>query len=117
MTTIDLTKALILRASVTPDDANCQIIIAERLKKIGFEISHLPFGDVKNLWARKGNTGPLFAFVGHTDVVPTGPIEKWTFPPFEPTVHEGFLYGRGAQDMKSNIAAMITACERFIDKN
>lgn len=115
--TIELTKALILQASITPNDENCQTLIAERLVKLGFEITSLPFGDVKNLWARRGNSAPVLAFVGHTDVVPTGPIEKWTFPPFEPTVHEGYLYGRGAQDMKSNIAAMVTACERFIAEN
>ncbi len=117
MTTLELTKTLLACPSVTPDDANCQMLIAEKLSKIGFEITSLPFGEVKNLWARRDNGGPLFAFVGHTDVVPTGPAEKWTFPPFEPTVHEGYLYGRGAQDMKSNIAAMVTACERFVGEN
>lgn len=114
---IELTKSLIERASVTPKDAGCLEIIAERLAKIGFEINYLPFGDVKNLWAQRGNTVPLFVFVGHTDVVPTGPMEKWTFPPFEPTIHEEYLYGRGTQDMKSNIAAMVVACERFIAEN
>jgi succinyl-diaminopimelate desuccinylase len=112
--TLELTKSLIQCPSITPEDAGCQTLIAERLAKIGFEINSLPFGEVKNLWARRGTQSPLFVFLGHTDVVPTGPVEKWTFPPFEPTVHDGYLYGRGTQDMKSNIAAMITACERFI---
>src|ERR1700724_2849245 len=115
--TLELTQALIKRESITPEDAGCLELIAKRLENIGFEINFLPFGEVKNLWARRGNTSPLLVFVGHTDVVPTGPLEKWTYPPFEAVIHEGYLYGRGAQDMKSNIAAMITACEKFIAEN
>lgn len=110
---VELTKALIREASVTPHDGNCQKIIAERLQACGFEITHLPFGEVKNLWARKGNASPLLVFVGHTDVVPPGPLEKWHTPPFEPTEKEGYLYGRGAQDMKSNIAAMVCAAQKI----
>jgi succinyl-diaminopimelate desuccinylase len=112
--TFDLACELIARPSVTPEDAGCQELIAERLEKLGFRIERLRFGDVDNLWARRGDDGPLFAFAGHTDVVPSGPAERWTFPPFQPTVHEGMLYGRGAADMKGSIAAMVTAVERFI---
>jgi succinyl-diaminopimelate desuccinylase len=112
--TLELTKILLKQASITPDDAGCQTVIADRLKKGGFDITHLRYGKVDNLWARKGSSEPLFVFVGHTDVVPTGDMNKWQFPPFEPTVHEGYLYGRGAQDMKSNIAAMIIAVEKFL---
>jgi len=112
--TLDLARELIARPSVTPDDAGCQELLAARLEKLGFHIERLRFGDVDNLWARRGDDDPLFAFAGHTDVVPSGPAERWSFPPFEPTVHEGMLYGRGAADMKGSIAAMITACERFI---
>lgn len=115
--TLELTKKLINCPSVTPEDSDCQNIIAERLKKLGFEITHLPFHDVKNLWAVKGKSAPLFIFLGHTDVVPTGPLEKWLSPPFEATEKNGFLYGRGAQDMKSNIAAMVIAIEKFIQHN
>lgn len=112
--TLELTKQLINLSSVTPDDNGCQDLIAERLKKLNFNITLLPFGDVKNLLAIRGNTSPLFLFVGHTDVVPPGPLDQWQFPPFEATEHNGFLYGRGAQDMKSNIAAMVTAVEKFV---
>ncbi len=121
--TPELTKQLIQFSTVTPDDNGCQHFIAEKLKVLGFEITHLPFGDVKNLWAVRGKvssstpTSPLFVFVGHTDVVPPGPLDKWDSPPFEPTENNGYLYGRGAQDMKSNIAAMIIAIEHFIQKN
>lgn len=115
--TLELAIDLISRASVTPNDAGCQSLIAERLKKLGFTIEHLRFGEVDNLWARRGETKPLFVFAGHTDVVPTGPIENWQFPPFEPTIDNGLLYGRGAADMKSSIAAMLTACERFITEH
>jgi succinyl-diaminopimelate desuccinylase len=114
--TVTLTKALINLASVTPEDGGCQDLLAKRLEKIGFNITHLPFGDVKNLWAQRGNTKPLFVFAGHTDVVPTGPIEQWSSPPFSATEKDGYCYGRGAADMKSNIAAMITAVERLIEK-
>ena len=112
--TLALTQHLIARPSLTPDDAGCQELLIERLAVHGFLIERLRFDDVDNLWARRGTAGPLFAFAGHTDVVPTGPLEQWTSPPFEPTRRDGHLYGRGAADMKGSIAAMVTACERFI---
>jgi succinyl-diaminopimelate desuccinylase len=112
--TLDLSSALIARASVTPDDKGCQQLLAERLEKIGFVIEKLRFGDVDNLWARRGTSAPLFAFAGHTDVVPTGPLADWNSDPFEPTIKDGYLYGRGGADMKGSIAAMLTACERFV---
>jgi len=115
--TLELTKDLISRSSVTPEDAGCQALLAERLKKIGFNIEHLRFGETDNIWARRGNEGPLFAFAGHTDVVPTGPEENWKFPPFKPTIENGLLYGRGTADMKASIACMLTACERFVEQN
>ena len=115
--TLELTKQLIAQASVTPDDADCQKIISERLKAIGFNIENLNYGEVLNLWATKGTAKPLFVFAGHTDVVPTGPEENWRFPPFTPTEDNGKLYGRGTADMKSSVAAMVTACERFFEKN
>lgn len=115
--TLELTKNLISRQSVTPDDAGCQEMLATRLTKIGFQIEYLNFGETKNIWARRGSEAPLFAFAGHTDVVPTGPQENWKFPPFEPTVENGLLYGRGTADMKGSIACMVTACERFIEQN
>lgn len=111
---LDLAKQLIARPSVTPDDQNCQQLLAERLQKIGFIIEEMNFGDTKNIWARRGNTVPVLCFAGHTDVVPTGPLEKWDSPPFEPTEREGCLYGRGAADMKTSIACFVTACERFV---
>jgi succinyl-diaminopimelate desuccinylase len=113
-TTLELALELISRPSITPFDAECQSFIAKRLQALDFNIEHLRFGEVDNLWARRGQTAPLFVFAGHTDVVPTGPETQWHFPPFTPTQDQGFLYGRGAADMKSSIAAMITACERFI---
>ncbi len=113
-TTELLSIDLIKRPSITPDDCNCQTILAERLKKLGFQIEKLRFGNVDNLWATHGETGPLFVFAGHTDVVPPGPEDKWSFPPFTPTIHNGFLYGRGAADMKGSIAAMVTGCEQFL---
>ncbi|SEV83450.1 succinyl-diaminopimelate desuccinylase [Luteibacter sp. 329MFSha] len=109
-----LTKDLIARRSVTPEDAGCLPLIAARLEKLGFRIEHLRFGDVDNLWATHGTEGPVLAFLGHTDVVPTGPEDRWRFPPFEPTEHEGMLYGRGAADMKGSVAAMVVALERFV---
>ncbi|MDO4249474.1 MAG: succinyl-diaminopimelate desuccinylase [Neisseria sp.] len=112
--TLALTKQLIAEASVTPEDKNCQAILIERLQKIGFEIEKLDFNDTQNIWARRGISAPLLCFAGHTDVVPSGPQEKWTSPPFEPTERDGKLYGRGAADMKTSIAAFVTACERFI---
>jgi len=110
----ELAKALIRRRSVTPEDAGCQAMMAERLKALGFDCEHLRFGDVDNLWAVRGNRGPLFCFAGHTDVVPTGPEENWTYPPFEPTEADGFLWGRGTADMKGGLAAMLCAVERFL---
>ena len=112
--TLALTKQLIAEPSVTPDDKHCQTLLAERLQAIGFTIEAFHFGQTKNIWARKGTTEPVLCFAGHTDVVQSGPVEKWTSPPFEPTEREGKLYGRGAADMKTSIAAFITACERFV---
>ena len=116
-TTLELAKSLISKASVTPDDCGCQAIIIDRLKKIGFEIHPLKFGDVDNFWAVHGNRGPLFAFAGHTDVVPAGDENAWNTKPFEPTIKDGFLYGRGAADMKGGLASMVTATEDFIKDN
>jgi succinyl-diaminopimelate desuccinylase len=115
--TLDLARALIERPSVTPDDQGCQHMLAERLRAIGFEIEHLRFDDVDNLWARRGDATPLFAFAGHTDVVPPGPLDDWDSPPFQPAIRDGLLFGRGAADMKGSIAAMITACERFVARH
>ena len=112
--TLALTKQLIAEASVTPDDKNCQAILAERLQKIGFTIEAMNFNDTQNIWARRGNSAPLLCFAGHTDVVPSGPEEKWTSPPFDPTERDGKLYGRGTADMKTSIAAFVTACERLV---
>ena len=108
---------LIARASVTPEDAGCQELIRARIEPLGFACESLDFGGVKNLWARNARKGPLFAFAGHTDVVPTGPEDRWSSPPFEPEVRGAYLYGRGAADMKGSIAAFITACERFFAVN
>lgn len=115
--TIELTKALVSIPSVTPDDKGCNALIASRLEALGFTVESMPFGEVNNLWARLGDKGPLFCFAGHTDVVPTGPESEWQFPPFEPTVHNGMLYGRGTADMKGSIAAMVTACERLLSNH
>jgi succinyl-diaminopimelate desuccinylase len=112
--TLSLAMELIARPSVTPDDAGCQELLIQRLQTLGFNIERLPFEDVSNLWARRGSSGPLFCFAGHTDVVPSGPEEHWTHPPFTPQIHEGYLCGRGAADMKGSIAAFICALERFI---
>ncbi|GAB4256823.1 MAG: succinyl-diaminopimelate desuccinylase [Methylomicrobium sp.] len=112
--TLELLKDLIGRASVTPDDAGCMELLAERLEKIGFRAEYLDFGDTRNIWLKRGNNKPLFVFLGHTDVVPTGPVERWQSDPFEPTIRDGKLYGRGAADMKGGIACFITAVERFI---
>jgi succinyl-diaminopimelate desuccinylase len=108
---------LVRRQSITPDDAGCQELLAARLRPLGFAIERLRFGGVTNLWARFGSRPPLFVFAGHTDVVPPGPRDKWQFPPFAGVVDEGHLYGRGAADMKGSLAAMITACERFVVKH
>lgn len=112
--TLLLTQDLIRRPSVSPEDQGCLQLIARRLEAIGFHIEPMPFGPVENLWARHGSERPLLCFAGHTDVVPTGPREEWATDPFEPVVRDGILYGRGAADMKSGLAAMITATERFI---
>lgn len=112
--TLQLAKQLIAQASVTPHDGDCQTILADRLRAIGFVIEPMPFGQTQNLWARRGNSAPLVCFAGHTDVVPSGDEAAWTSPPFEPTERDGRLYGRGAADMKSSIAAFVTACERFV---
>ncbi|GAB2925757.1 succinyl-diaminopimelate desuccinylase [Rheinheimera gaetbuli] len=113
---IDLAKALIARASVTPEDAGCQKLMASRLSAAGFNIEVMHFDDTLNMWARRGNGKPLFCFAGHTDVVPTGPLEQWHTPPFEPTIVGDTLYGRGAADMKGSLAAMIVATERFLQR-
>ena len=112
--TLALACDLIRRPSVTPDDQGCQALMAERLAAAGFHIEWMPFGAVTNLWARRGDAGPLLCFAGHTDVVPTGPREQWTSDPFVPTVRDGRLYGRGAADMKGSLAAMVTAVESFV---
>jgi len=112
--TVELSRALVARPSVTPDDQGCQQLLAERLEPLGFVIEPLRFGDVDNLWARRGNSSPLFVFAGHTDVVPPGPLHEWQSAPFDPVIRDGYLYGRGTADMKSSIAAMVTACERFL---
>jgi len=113
--TAQLAADLISRRSVTPEDAGCQDLLIERLERLGFTIERMPFEDVSNFWARRGTEGPVFCFAGHTDVVPSGPEENWSTPPFEPTVHEGYLCGRGAADMKGGIASFMTALERFIE--
>jgi len=113
--TLELAKQLIARRSVTPEDAGCQELMIERLEAIGFTVERLRFGEVDNFWARRGDAEPLYAFAGHTDVVPTGDEANWKYPPFEPTVDNGMLYGRGAADMKGSLAAMVTACERFVE--
>lgn len=115
--TIELAKALIQRPSVTPDDAGCQELMMSRLAPLGFEGESMRFGDTDNLWARKGSDGPVLAFAGHTDVVPTGPEKNWGLEPFAATVQDGFLHGRGAADMKGSLAAFVTACERFVAGN
>ena len=113
---IALTKALISRQSVTPEDAGCQHLMAERLAACGFDIESMHFDDTLNLWARLGQGKPLFCFAGHTDVVPAGPLEQWNTPPFTPTIIGDYLYGRGAADMKGSLAAMIVATERFLSR-
>lgn len=114
---LDLACDLIRRRSVTPDDAGCQALIGERLKGAGFRVEHLRFGDVDNLWATHGQGGPLLVFLGHTDVVPSGPAESWQSDPFEPQLRDGLLYGRGAADMKGSVAAMVVALEAFVAKH
>ena len=111
--TLKLAEQLISRESVTPEDAGCQDLISERLSAIGFNVEKLRFEDVDNIWLRRGDADPLYAFAGHTDVVPTGPLDQWQSPPFTPSYRDGNLYRRGAADMRGSIAAMVTACERF----
>ena len=112
--TLQLTKDLISKASVTPEDKGCQLMMTDHLKKIGFAISDLKFGEVDNFWAVRGNSEPVFVFAGHTDVVPVGDESKWKTDPFNPEVKDGLLYGRGTADMKGSLAAMIVATERFV---
>jgi succinyl-diaminopimelate desuccinylase len=112
--TLELACDLLRRASVTPEDEGCQALMADRLSAIGFHCEHLRFGDVDNLWAVHGEDGPIFAFAGHTDVVPTGPESQWKKPPFEPIIEDDMLYGRGAADMKGSLASMVVACEEFV---
>jgi succinyl-diaminopimelate desuccinylase len=115
--TLDLAIDLISRESVTPEDAGCQERMIGRLESCGFQAERMRFEDVDNFWARRGSEGPLFCFAGHTDVVPTGPVERWASHPFQPAIRNGVLYGRGAADMKGSLAAMITATERFVAKH
>jgi succinyl-diaminopimelate desuccinylase len=115
--TLKLAIELIRRKSVTPADAGCQSLMMERLGHCGFDVRPMRFGDVENVWARRGQVKPLLCFAGHTDVVPPGPIEQWQSDPFEPEIRAGFLYGRGAADMKGSLAAMITATERFVNNH
>ena len=112
--TLQLAKQLIARRSLTPADDGCIDIIGARLAPLGFSLEKMRCGEVDNLWARRGNAGPLVCFAGHTDVVPTGPLEKWDSDPFTPAVRDGMLYGRGAADMKGSLAAFVTASEKFI---
>ncbi len=112
-----LAEALIARPSVTPEDAGCLELIAERLKPLGFSFERIDRNGTSNLWARRGTSAPLMVLAGHTDVVPTGDLAAWTSPPFEPTVRDGKLYGRGAADMKSSLAAFIVAVEQFVAAN
>jgi succinyl-diaminopimelate desuccinylase len=112
--TLDLASALIARRSPTPDDAGCQALLQERLTPLGFACDTLVSNGVTNLWARRGTASPLVCFAGHTDVVPTGPLEQWSSDPFAPTLRDGYLYGRGAADMKSSLAAFVTAIEGFL---
>jgi succinyl-diaminopimelate desuccinylase len=115
--TLDLLKELIRRESVTPEDAGCQDLLVTRLQGLNFKEERLNFNDTQNIWLRRGNQKPLFTFLGHTDVVPPGPLSAWQSPPFEPTISDGKLYGRGTADMKGGIACFITAVERFIAKH
>ncbi|TRZ92264.1 MAG: succinyl-diaminopimelate desuccinylase [Rhodocyclaceae bacterium] len=116
MPVLEKARALIARPSITPEDAGCLDLIASWLMPLGFRLERIDVGDISNLWARRGTSGRLICFAGHTDVVPTGPLEQWTSRPFEPTVRDGYLYGRGAADMKSSIAACIIAVERLISR-
>ena len=115
--TLDLSLELLRQPSVTPEDHTCQTIMADRLSKIGFNIENMRFEDVDNLWARRGTEAPVFCFAGHTDVVPTGKLDAWESDPFKPEIRDGKLYGRGSADMKTALAAMVVASERFVEKN
>ena len=115
--TLQLATDLIRCRSVTPEDDGCQEMMIKRLEAIGFKTSRLRFGEVDNFWAIRGDSGPLLAFAGHTDVVPTGPEANWNNPPFEPQIIDGMLHGRGAADMKGSLACMVIACENFIAKH
>jgi succinyl-diaminopimelate desuccinylase len=115
--TLELAIDLIARPSISPQDGGCQQVVADRVQKHGFAIEFMPFGNVQNLWARRGTQAPLFVFAGHTDVVPPGPEDQWERPPFVPRVENGILYGRGSADMKTGVAAMTTAIERFVAKH
>ena len=112
--TIALAQDLMARASVTPEDKGCQELMIARLQAIGFNVERMPFGDVDNFWARRGTDKPVLAFAGHTDVVPSGPVNQWHTPPFKPTLKDGFLYGRGAADMKGSLASWVVALEEFV---
>jgi succinyl-diaminopimelate desuccinylase len=112
--TLELCCELIRKPSVTPEDAGCQALMMERLHALNFNCTELPFGGVSNFWAEHGDQGPLLVFAGHTDVVPPGATDRWSSPPFEPTVHDGLLFGRGSADMKGSLAAMLIACEEFL---
>ena len=114
--TLELCCELISRPSVTPQDAGCQALMQEQLRAMGFDCTDLPFGEVSNFWAERGSDGPLLVFAGHTDVVPTGPTDQWHSPPFEPTLRDGVLFGRGSADMKGSLSAMLVACEEFIEQ-
>ena len=115
--TLQLATDLIRCRSVTPADDGCQQMMTKRLEAIGFKVEHLRFDDVDNFWAVRGESGPILAFAGHTDVVPTGPEQQWTNPPFEPRIIDGMLHGRGAADMKGSLASMVVACESFVAKH
>ncbi len=115
--TLELSLQLLRQPSVTPVDHTCQDIMAKRLEKIGFNIENMRFDDVDNLWARKGTEAPVFCFAGHTDVVPTGSLDAWNSDPFAPEIRDGELYGRGSADMKTALAAMVVASERFVKKH
>lgn len=112
--TLELARTLIARPSVTPEDAGCLELLGARLAPLGFALERIDLGGTSNLWARRGKAAPVLCFAGHTDVVPTGPLEQWTSPPFEPTLREGMLFGRGAADMKTSLAAFVTAIENFV---
>lgn len=117
ISTLELCKALIERPSVSPDDQGCQLLLCEELGPLGFRIEQLPFGDVHNFWARRGEEGPLLCFAGHTDVVPAGELSEWDSDPFTAEERDGRLYGRGVADMKGSLAAMVSACRQFISQH